>query len=153
MISDGRNYYVKFFNSTSTTDISGVSAAFSTQGGIIVGMFFFSLALAIAFIFLVKAFPKCVVYTMVAIIYIIFIALIVLGIINGIWWMVATFGVTILMISCIIYCFRSKISTGILLLQIGTTFISERPSVFLAPLYSLIFGIMFFVFWVIALIS
>lgn len=124
MISDGKLYYEQFFNRNSQTDISGVSVAFSTQGGIIVAMFFLSIILAIIFLFMVKKFPKCVIYSLIILFYCVLIALIILGIVNGIWWMVATFGVLILVVTCVLYCFRDRIQTGILLLKVAADFIS-----------------------------
>jgi hypothetical protein len=108
MINDGRTFYEKTWTG-SQTNISGFATVFSTQGGIIVGMFFFSLVLSIAFMLLLKAFPKCVVYTMITMIYLVFGALIVFGIINAIWWMVITFAVSLLVISCMLFCFRRDI--------------------------------------------
>lgn len=154
MISDGKSYYNQVFGDTgSKNDMTGLANVFSTQGGIIVGMFFFSLALAILYMFLLKTFPKCVVYTMIVLIYAIFIALIILGIINQIWWMVITFGITLLLISCMLWCFWDQLKTGIVLLKIAATFLSEKPSAYLAPLYPLFFGIIFFVFWVAAMVA
>lgn len=153
MINDGKDYYQSVFNKNSQTDISGVSIAFSTQGGIIVAMFFLSLVLAIIFLFMVKKFPKCMIYSLIIVFYLVLIALIILGIVNGIWWMVATFGVILLVISCVLYCFRSRILTGILLLKVAADFISERPSVYLAPLYPLVFAIIFFIYWVAAMVG
>ena len=152
MLSDGRQFYYEIFNGSGTkTDISGLSSVFSTQGGIIVGMFFLAIVLSILFMFLIKKFPKCMVYSMIVMIYLVFIALIVLGIINQIWWMVASFAISLLVITCILFCFRSSLSTGIVLLQVASTFLSEKPSVYIAPLYPLIFAIIFFVFWITAL--
>lgn len=154
MISDGRQfYYEAFYGSGTKTDMSGLASVFSSQGGIIVGMFFFSIALAMVFVFLLKKFPKCMVYSMIVLIYLVFITLIVLGIINSIWWMVITFAVTLLVMSCMLFCFRDKIRTGILLLEVTTTFMTEKPSVVIAPLYPLVFSIIFFVFWIAAMIA
>lgn len=46
---------------------------------------------------------------MAILIYLVFIALIIIGIINGIWWMVIVFAVTILITTCLLCCFRSQI--------------------------------------------
>ncbi len=152
MINDGRTFYEKTWTG-SQTNISGFATVFSTQGGIIVGMFFFSLVLSIAFMLLLKAFPKCVVYTMITMIYLVFGALIVFGIINAIWWMVITFAVSLLVISCMLFCFRRDIQTGIVLLKVSATFLTEKPSVYAAPLYPLLWGIIFFIFWICAMVG
>lgn len=133
--------------------MSGLASVFSTQGGIIVGMFFFSIALAIIFVLLLKNFPKCMIYSMIGLIFCVYVALIILGIINQIWWMVIVFGITIIITAILLYCFRNQLQTGILLLYVATTFLSDKPSAYLAPLYPLIFGIMFFIFWICAIIA
>lgn len=133
--------------------MSGLASVFSTQGGIIVGMFFFSLALSIFFVLMLKFFPRCMVYSMIGSIFCVYIALIVLGIINNIWWMVIVFAITIVITGIMLWCFWSRIKTGILLLNVATTFLTEKPSAYLAPLYPLFFGILFFVFWICAMVA
>ncbi len=154
MINDGKDFYKSIYGGSGTkTDMSGLASVFSTQGGIIVGMFFLSLVLAVAFMFLLKAFPKCMVYSMIGLIYLVFIALIILGIVNGIWWMVISFAVGLLLISCMLYCFRRQLQTGIMLLKVAATFLSEKPTVYIAPLYPLAFAILFFIFWIAAIVA
>lgn len=90
MINDGREYFSTVYQGSGTkTDMTGFCSVFSTQGGIIVGMFFMSLTLAIGFLFLIKAFPEYVIYTMIGLMYLIFMVFVFLGLINQIWWMVA----------------------------------------------------------------
>lgn len=134
-------------------DMAGLSSAFSTQGGIIVGMFFFSLVLAILYIFLIKTFARCMVYTMIILIFLCYAALIVFGAINKLWWMVIVFGIAVILTALMLWCFWGRIQTGILLLQVTSAFLSKKPTVYLSPLYPLIFGIMFFVYWVVAMIA
>lgn len=122
-------------------------------GGVVAGMFVLSLLLSIAFLLLVKAFPKCMIYTMIILIFLALAALIVFGIINQLWWMVIAFGITILGLGCVLFCYRSRIAAGIMLLKMAAQFISEKPSVYAAPLYPFIFGLMFFVWWIVCLIS
>lgn len=153
MINDGRPFYSEVFNKSAGSDMSGLAAVFSTQGGIIVGMFFFSIALAVIFLLLLKFFPKCMIYTMIGLIFCVFAALIVFGIINQIWWMVITFAITLAITACLLFCFRDRIATGIVLLRVATTFLSEKPTAYLSPLYPLFFGILFFVFWVAAIVA
>ena len=67
--------------------------------------------------------------------------------------MVITFGIMVLLLACILFCFRNRIKVGILLLQVSAQFLTEKPSVYAAPLYPLFFSIIFFVWWVIALLA
>lgn len=64
------------------------------------------------------------IYSMIVLFYCVLIALIILGIVNGIWWMVITFGIMILVVTCILCCFKDRILTGILLLKVAADFIS-----------------------------
>lgn len=155
MINDGRDYFrsVYYHDNTQSADISGIANAFSTQGGIIVGMFFFSIALSIAFLFLLKLFPGCMIYTFIVLIFLVFAALIVFGAINQIWWMVIVFGISILLTALMLWCCRNKIKTGILLIKVASTFLTERPATYLVPLYPLVFAIIFFVYWVAAMVG
>lgn len=156
MINDGLEFYkIIYYHNTESqsADISGLANAFSTQGGIIVGMFFFSFALAIGFMFLLKQFPACMIYTFIGLIFLVFAGLIVFGAINQIWWMVIVFAVAILLTACMLWCFRSRIKTGILLTKVATHFLTEKPITFLVPLYPLVFSIMFFVFWIVAILG
>lgn len=126
MIHDGLDFFktVYYHDGSQSADISGIANAFSTQGGIIVGMFFFSIAVSIVFLFLLKLFPKCMIYTFIGLIFLVFAALIVFGAINKIWWMVIVFGIAILLTALMVWCCRNKIHTGILLMKVATTFLT-----------------------------
>jgi hypothetical protein len=87
-------------------------------------MFFLALALSIVFLILLKNFAKCMIYTLTILIYLVFIALVIFGLVYQIWWMVATFAALLLVITCIICCFRRQILTGIKLIQIASTFMT-----------------------------
>jgi hypothetical protein len=64
------------------------------------------------------------IYTLTILIYLVFIALVVFGLVYQMWWMVATFAALLLVTTCIICCFRRQILTGIKLLQIASTFMT-----------------------------
>lgn len=117
MINDGRQFYNTVYTDNNTNfNMAGLASVFSTQGGIIVGMFFFSLVLAVLYIFLIKKFTRCMVYSMAVLIFIIYAALIVFGAINGLWWMVIVFGLAVVFTALMLWCFWGRIQTGILLL-------------------------------------
>ena len=82
-------------------------------------MFALSLVLSILYLLLIKRFPGCMIYTMIILLFLIFFALIVFGIITKNWWMVIVFGLTALILGCVLFCFRSRIKTGILLLKMA----------------------------------
>lgn len=125
MINDGRDFYQNVFKpNSSSTNFTALANVFSTQGGIIVGMFFLALLLAIMYIFLVKTFPGCMVYTLIGLFVLTFAALIVFGAINSIWWMVITFAITLALTLLMLYCFWGQIKTGILLLKVAASFLT-----------------------------
>lgn len=111
-------------------------------------MFVLSLVIAIAFLLLLKNFPGCMVYTMIVLIIILFVALIVLGIVYEIYGLSIGFGIALLILIIVLFCFRDKIKTGILLLKVAADFLTEKPSVYLAPFYPMLMGTIFFAFWV-----
>jgi hypothetical protein len=89
---------------------------------------------------------------MIILIFLIYAALIVFGAINNIWWMVAVFAVVFLLTALGLCCFWSKLQTGILLLEVAATFLTQKPTAFLASLYPLFFGLLFLAYWIIAII-
>jgi hypothetical protein len=90
---------------------------------------------------------------MILAIFVVYVLLIVFGVINRIWWMVGVFGVMLVLNVLLLWCYWSKIQMGILLLELATTFLTEKPSAYFAALYTFIFTIVFFVFWCAALIG
>lgn len=154
MINDGKEFY----NILSITDVKNEGVAYFTETfskyyGIIIGMFVLSFVMSIVFLLLVKKFTKCMVYTLIVLFYLAVIALIVIGAINGYWWMVIVFGITLLITTCMLCCFKERIRVGILLMQVASQFISEKPSVYVAPLYPFFWGLLFFVYWLVALLA
>lgn len=123
MINDGKDFYSNF-EPISSGGVSFLASTFKMHGGIIVGMFAFALFLSIIYLVLLKNFPKCMIYTMIILIYIILIALIIVGAVNRQWWMVIVFGILTLILTCILYCFRDRIKVGILLLKVSAQFLT-----------------------------
>jgi hypothetical protein len=119
MINDGRAYFSNFDEHTfdpNQLDLQELALVFKNHGGIIAGMFCFSLVLAIVFLLLIKKFTQCMVYSMIILIFLVYAALIVFGIINKIWWMVVVFVIVFAVTALLLCCFWSKLQTGIMLL-------------------------------------
>jgi len=57
-------------------------------------------------------------------------------------------GITLLIYSCVLACFRNRIKTGIVLVKVATKFMSEKPVIFLTPVIKVVMTVLFAVFWV-----
>lgn len=56
-------------------------------------------------------------------------------------------GVILLVYSCVLFCFRNRIKTGIVLVKVATNFMSDKPIVFLTPVIKVVLTVLFAVFW------
>lgn len=56
-------------------------------------------------------------------------------------------GFTLLIYGLVLYCFRRKIQTGIVLIKVATNFMANRPSIFITPLIKVILSIIIGIFW------
>jgi hypothetical protein len=125
MINDGRKFNNEIiYHNNTIINITELTVVFQNYSGIIIGMFAFSLFLSIIFIFLIYKFPRCMIYTMIIFIFLIYITLIILGAISGILWMVVTFSLMLVINAILLWCFWSRITTGIMLLQLTTSLIT-----------------------------
>lgn len=84
---------------------------------VIVGAFVLSIVLALIYICLLRACTKCMVYSMIVIAILAFLGLIGISIVEKAWGTVAAAGVGLLIFLCFLFCFRSSISRGIVLLK------------------------------------
>ena len=112
-----------FYEQPTTIDSEGVnqiSVAFQKFAGVIIGMFALSLVISIIFLILLKNFPKCMVYSMIILVLLIFAGLIIFGIVKQIWGLAIGFGIALVILIIVLFCLRDKIETGILLLKVAT---------------------------------
>jgi len=106
------------------TGQSSLGATFAKVAGTIIGMLFLSIFLAIIFVFLCAKFPKCVVYSGIVITFVVYLALIVLGIIMKVWALAIVVLIVALLNACMLWCFRKQIKVGIVLLGISGNFMT-----------------------------
>ena len=106
--------------------------------------------IAIGFLLLLKYFPECMVFCLLSIVPLILIVVMVVTIVEGLWQVALICGFILLISLLLLYCFWQRIKIGILFLKISATFITEKPSVYVAPLYPFIFGKIFFIFWIVS---
>lgn len=55
--------------------------------------------------------------------------------------------IMVMIYACVLYCIRDKIDDGIIVMQVACAFLTHKPSIFLAPIFMMIFVIIFEVFW------
>ncbi len=75
-----------------------------------------AIVLSIIFVFLSAKFPRCVVYTGIIFTFVLYLTLIVLGIIIGVWALVIVVALVALINACVLWCWRDKLKVGIALL-------------------------------------
>lgn len=72
----------------------------------------------------------------------------IIGIATSNYGLAIPMGVMLLVYLLILFCFRNKIRTGIVLVKVATKFISEKPIVFLTPIVKVVLTTLFVAFWV-----
>jgi len=112
-----------------------------------------SLILSLVFICFVKAFTRCMVYSMIVITIVALIVMVVISAINGIWALLIGAAIVLLIVVIIVACYWSDIRTGTILLEISSKYMTERPSVYLYPAYALFLGLLTQLFWIFAVLS
>lgn len=74
--------------------------------------------------------------------------LVIIGVASGNYALAVSMGITLLIYSCVLACFRNRIKTGIVLVKVATQFMSEKPVIFLTPVIKVVLTVLFAVFWV-----
>lgn len=146
------NFYSDNNNNTVDTS-SNFEIDNGYMAGTIIGMLVLSILIAIIFVLLLKKFPACMVYGMIALIFIVLIAVIILGFVVSNYWLSIICVVILLFLALFLFCYREKLKLGILLLEVAADFITEKPTVYIAPLYPLIMSLLFCLFWVFSFIA
>ena len=72
----------------------------------------------------------------------------IIGLASQNYALAISMGVTLLIYSCVLACFRNRIKTGIVLVKAATKFMSKKPIVFLTPIFKVVMTVLFAVFWV-----
>lgn len=72
----------------------------------------------------------------------------IIGLASGNYPLAVSMGITLLIYSLVLACFRNKIKTGIVLVKVATNFMSAKPIIFLTPLIKVVMTVLFAVFWI-----
>lgn len=126
-----------------TPDVQG------TFAGIAIGCIFISILLSIGYIFMAKAFPKCMVWGLIIGSVLLFVAIAVAGFIVGSIVLGAIFAVITLFYALILFCcLRGHIDTSIVLVKCTGEFLGAKPQVLI---YGVVIGLItaaFSIYWV-----
>ena len=114
----------------------------------IVGMIALSIGLSILFVVLSRLFPKCMVYSMIVLTFLVYIAVIVLGVVISNYALAIVFGIVLVINVIILWCYWAYISIGIVLLQCAGRFITDKPAVYFITGICLVLNTIFIIFWV-----
>jgi len=107
-----------------------------------------SVVVSLIYILLVKVMPKVMVLVMTFFSLGLIAVLCAIGIVTQNYGLAIPFGVMLLVYVCILFCFRDKIKTGIVLVRVATNFISAKPIIFITPIIKVVLTTLFAVFWI-----
>lgn len=115
--------------------------------GPIISCTILSIVISLLYIFLIKLMPKGMIMTMIFASLGLIGLLCIIGVVTQNYVLAISMGITLLIYSCILFCFRKRIKTGIVLVKVATKFMSDKPVVFLTPIIKVVLTAMFAVFW------
>ena len=121
--------------------------------GIIIGMVFLSLLISVLWVVLIRFFPRCMFYTMLILSTVLFLTLIGVAAYKEIYSLMTVFIIILAIYAIFLLCYRAQIKTGIVLLEVVASFLTEKPIVYLIPLYVFLAGLVFQIFWVLSLLA
>ena len=120
----GSSLISQMMTATTSPDTIALAQIMAKYAGYIVGMVALSIALSIILVVLSRLFPKCMVYTMMALTLLVYIGVIVLGIVIGNTALAIVFGIILVINLIILWCYWGYIQIGIKLLECAGRFIT-----------------------------
>ena len=130
-----------------TTEYSGSYVDISRQKAPIIVCTIFSIVISLLYIFLIKLMPRGMILTMIFTSLGLIGVLCIIGVVTQNYALAITMGIMLLIYSLVLFCFRDRIKTGIVLVKVATNFISDKPIVFLTPIIKVVLTVLFAVFW------
>lgn len=119
----------------------------------IVAMGAFAIILAFVVIILTSKAPKCMIYSMIVLNFVLLLGGIVSSIIFQVYQAALILGIVMAVWACVLFCLRKQLQVGITLLKVTGSFIQEKPGVLLAPVIVLLISIFYLTFWLASLIA
>jgi hypothetical protein len=128
MINDQRAKFAQKFSRINTVQsddtLDVIANVFTNYTGVIVGSFGAAFLISIIYILLIKNYPKCMVYTLLIMTFLILLAILIYSLYAAIWGLAIATGISILLFALFLYCVRNQIETGIVLLKVASEFIT-----------------------------
>lgn len=122
---------------------------------IIMGLF--SLVVSLVIIIAISKFAKCLVYSMIGITFLIIFGGIIAGPILQIYELTAISAfigiIWFISLAVLFCCFRGQMEAALTLLKVTANFLREKPSILLAPFFTLLITVFYFAFWIVSLIG
>ena len=143
-------YYVHLYHSEYSPNLSADDATLdiSKYAVEIITCLGVSVILSFLYIFLLRLYPKVMVYTMIGLTLGLLAVLAIAGIFMGQIGITIGMGITLLIYALVLFCFRKKIQTGIVLVKVATNFMASRISVFLTPIVKVVLAAIIGGFWI-----
>lgn len=154
LIYAGKDQIIPMVTQTSSDpSLTGFGYVMAKLAGPVVGMMGLSSALSVLMVVLAKAFPRPVMYFLIAFTFLVYAAFIILGFVINSLGLAISFIIVALFTACMLYCFWSYITIGLRLLECAARFITEKPAVYFISLMCLFLNVAFTVFWVFSWLS
>jgi hypothetical protein len=114
-----------------------------------------ALGIVLSFLVIIGAskIPKCMIYSMIAITFVLLVIGIIVSIIFKVYTMAIIIAIVLAVWLCIFCCLKKQLQVGIMLLKVTGSFITAKPTVLLAPVFVLFISFFYFAFWLLSLIA
>jgi len=144
----------KTIQDSTIVDISSILTITIKKYYQIIGvMFAISIIVSLIYLILLKCQTKCMVYLLIITIFCLLIAICIFALIQKNTGLIVSMVIAIVLFGLLLWCFRNYLKKGIQILMIATKFISEKPSVYFSTIWVFIISVMFFVFWILSIMS
>lgn len=117
----------------------------------------FSLILSIVLVIAISKIPKIVIYGTIAITFILIVVGIIAGLVTGVVALAiacAVFGLVWgILVAVMFCCWKDQFQAAIVLLKVTGNFLKSKPTVLLAPVFTMFVSSFYFIFWVVSFVA
>lgn len=123
-MAKGSDLIEDMVNQASQVDTVPLGSMMSKYAPYIVGMMALSICLSILFVFLSRLVPKCLIYSMIVLTFLVYLAVIILGFVIENYALAIVFIIILLINALILWCYWDYIRIGLVLLECAGRFIT-----------------------------
>lgn len=153
VISDQASSLNKIVSQGGQNSSNVLAIVFAKYYNLIAVMLLLSIGISLVYSILIRYCLKCIVYTLVIGAFCIMFSILVTAIDSNQYGLIVAMSVGMLLFGIFLYCMRDSIELGMSLMEIASKFLSEKWSVYLSTLYVFLLSAVFFVFWMISVVS